>query len=302
MFRLKDIKINGDTLSWRVKSLENKTLLNYLYEDLSFSTNLIKQAKSHEGLILVNNKERTVRHIIKNGDNIVIKLPKVDKGMYMQPTDIPLSVLYEDEHLLIVNKQANQATVPSALHKKNTLANSLLFHYEKNNLPYTVHVVTRLDRDTSGIVIIAKHRYCHSLLGNEKSKINRKYFALITGKLTKKQSQINLPIGRSRYSIIERCVTSSGKSAVTNYKVMKEYTDYSLVEVTLETGRTHQIRVHFSHIDHPLLGDDLYGGDQSLINRQALHCSQVSFIHPFTDEPLLCEAELPKDMSDLLRK
>jgi len=177
-----------------------------------------------------------------------------------------------------------------------------LGYYESNKIPYTVHVVTRLDRDTSGLLLVAKHRYSHSLLAKAQKlgKIKRTYKAIVEGNLEKVQGTIDLPIGRKQGSIIEREVNESGKRAITKYKTIKKFSSHSFIEVELETGRTHQIRVHFSHIGHPLVGDDLYGGNRMNIDRQALHCYKLRFEHPFTKETIELESKLPADMKNLI--
>src|SRR5699024_42782 len=153
-------------------------------------------------------------------------------------------------------------TAPSPHNQTGTVANGLLAYYEVNNIPYTVHAVTRLDKDTSGLLLIAKHRYSHSLLATSQlaGKVQRQYKAVIGGHLLDKEGTINAPIGRKADSIIERAVVKNGKEAITHYKVEAESEKYSFLDVELETGRTHQIRVHFSSIGHPVAGDSLYGG------------------------------------------
>ncbi|MDY0407916.1 RluA family pseudouridine synthase [Virgibacillus soli] len=214
-----------------------------------------------------------------------------------------MNIVYEDDAVLIIDKQAGVTTIPSLYHSNDSIANGILAHYEKYHIPYTVHIVTRLDRDTSGLLLVAKHRYSHSLLAASQKarKINRTYTALTEGILTKKIGTIDAKIGRKADSIIERTVCLDGQQAITHYEVLEEKEQLSVVRVSLETGRTHQIRVHFSWLGHPLIGDDLYGGSQALLNRQALHCSQLSFIHPFTNREMVFHSTLPKDMQRLIQ-
>src|SRR5699024_3592746 len=223
----------------------------------------------------------------------------------LHPENIPLHIVYEDEHILIVDKPSGIATIPSQLHANGTVANGILYYYEKKKLPYTIHIVTRLDKDTSGLVVVTKHQYCHSLLTvlQRKNEIAREYEAVVSGQLRKKEATICAPIGRKSDSIIERTVTPDGKKAVTHYRVIKETEDVSLVRIRLETGRTHQIRVHFAHIGHPLVGDSLYGKDPTYVNllkRQTLHCAYVRFQHPFTKEFIEVNSPLADDIKRLI--
>jgi 23S rRNA pseudouridine1911/1915/1917 synthase len=286
-------------MKWTIDNKnEGKLLRDFLRNEQGFSRRILKSLVYDGGSILVNEKEVSLRHVIKSGDMITIKFPEELKGINLQPEYIPIDIIYEDEFLMVINKQAGISTLPSLNHPNNTIANGVLYYYEKNNIPYTVHVVTRLDRDTSGLLLIAKHRYSHSILSasQKKGRLNRNYYAIIQGMLQEKQGTIDANIGRKDGSIIERTVRHDGQRAITHYHVLKETTLYSLLSVRLETGRTHQIRVHFSHIDHPLAGDDLYGGKKDVINRQALHCYSLGFEHPQTKEWMTFTTELPEDM------
>lgn len=302
---LKNLKINGQTMSWTVSHLsDDKTLNEYLSEELHFSKRLIKLAKSPNALLSVNGKHRTVRYRVSKYDEISIKFPKEINNSSLVATKLPLDIIYEDDHLIVLNKKPGQVTVPSVDQRTTSLSNGLLYYYQLKGLPYTIHIVTRLDRDTSGLVLVAKHQYAHSLLSKLQiqNKINRIYASFIVGNLKQKQSIINAPIGRSLDSIIKREVTTRGDSAITHYKVIKEYLEYSYLEITLETGRTHQIRVHFSHLGHPLVGDDLYGSESQQIKRQALHCKKIEFTHPITGTYIQLTAPLPEDMLKLFDK
>jgi len=277
-------------------------LRDFLFDELNFSNRLVKKAKSSAGGILVNDVHRTVRYQLKKGDKLEITLPAEEKSKSVQPENIPLSIVYEDEFIIIVDKPPGMPTIPSRLHPTGTVANGLLYYYYQQEIPYTIHIVTRLDKGTSGLLLVAKHQYAHSLLANlqRKGAITRMYQAVIHGHLTKKSGTIDAPIGRNPESIIERMVTEKGKRAITHYEVMQETTHYSLVQIRLETGRTHQIRVHFSSLGHPLVGDDLYGGKIKNIKRQALHCAHICFKHPFTHKEIQMNSSLPEDMEKLI--
>lgn len=221
----------------------------------------------------------------------------------MKGEDIPLSILYEDEFILVVNKPAKMNTIPSREHPEGSLANALVGYYNHTGIQATSHIVTRLDRDTSGIVLIAKHRHVHHLFSQmqQQGKVRRTYEAFAGGLLEKDNGTIKEPIGRREESIIEREVRIDGQYACTHYQVIQRYATFTHLELRLETGRTHQIRVHMSFLGHPLLGDDLYGGDTSFISRQALHCKKIQFLHPFTKEEMTFLASLPEDMNSILK-
>lgn len=290
-------------MKWIIeKNDEGKLLRDFLRNTQGFSRRILKSLIYDGGKLLVNNQQVDLRYIIQAGDKVVLEFPPELKGNHMHPEAIPLDIVYEDESLLIINKPAGVATIPSMNHHTGTIANAVLYHYEKHHIPYTVHVVTRLDRDTSGLLLIAKHRYSHSLLSSsqKKGKVNRKYFAVVEGIPSPTQGIIDANIGRKEGSIIERTVRDDGQQALTHYKVIQKAGSHALVAVQLETGRTHQIRVHFSHIGHPLLGDDLYGGKKTTIERQALHCYSLSFEHPITKKNMTFEVKLPDDMKQIL--
>lgn len=290
-------------MRWVIKQQDhNKEVLEYLRDIHSFSKRIITAIKFSGGQMVVNGKPITVRYRLQTGDVLAIQFPPEEVGQNLSPEDLPLHIIYEDDDIIVVNKPAGVAVMPSANHKTGSLANRLLAYYAKHHIPYTVHIVTRLDRDTSGLLLVAKHRYSHSLLAKaqQTGEIKRRYSALVTGYFKNKQGIINAPIARKAGSIIEREVNHLGRNAVTAYNVLKEMNGISFIEVTLKTGRTHQIRVHFSYMGHPLLGDDLYGGTKELIDRQALHCHYLSFKHPLTKKQVSYHLPLPNDMRLLI--
>ncbi len=278
-------------------------LREYLKERKGFSRRIIKAVKFEPGCLMVNNEFATVRKVIQTGDTVEVKFPKEHRGTFMKAEPLDLDIVYEDNDILVINKPAGIASIPSIHHKTGTLANGILHHYEKKQLDFTVHIVTRLDRDTSGLILISKHRLSHSILAIEQKKgaIERRYQAIVSGHLTEKNGTIVAPIARNPNSIIERMVAPEGKRSVTHYQVLKETTTDSLVHIKLETGRTHQIRVHFAYLGHPLLGDELYGGEVERIKRQALHCVSLSFTHPITKKHYTFTSDLSPDMKKILQ-
>lgn len=292
-------------MEWKIKNqFEGMILRNYMHKELGISRNILKALKFEGGKILINEEAVDVRYRLRGGERLTVKFPPEERGYYMQAEDIDVNIHFEDEHLLLLNKQAGIVSMPTPHTPSGTIANGVLAYYDKKNLPYTVHIVTRLDKDTSGLMLIAKHRYSHSLIAREQQVggIDRTYLAIVHGKLKEKKGRIDLPIGRKEGSFIEREVTKAGREAITHYKVIEEVGDFSLVQAKLETGRTHQIRVHFSHLGHPILGDTLYGSNRNFIDRQALHCLELSFRHPLTEETLRFTSDLPEDMKNLLNR
>ncbi|MBP2076576.1 RluA family pseudouridine synthase [Oceanobacillus polygoni] len=292
-------------MKWVIdKNNAGLTIREYLQAVHGFSRRIIIAIKQ-EGKLLVNDRERTVRYVLSDGDVLEVHFPAEKVSRNLQPEDIDLNIAYEDEAVIVIDKPAGIAAMPSLNHRSGTMANGLIGYYRRiHRESFTVHVVTRLDRDTSGLVLVAKDRYNHSLLSKAQqlNKIKRTYIALVEGHLEKEEGTIDAPIARKTDSIIERTIHENGKRAVTHYKKQSEVGESTMVEIELETGRTHQIRVHFSHYGHPLVGDDLYGGSLQSINRQALHCYELMFEHPITKESITIQSELPKDMQKLLEQ
>lgn len=243
-----------------------------------------------------------MRYKLAAGNKLTVIFPVERPSEGVKGEEIPLTILFEDEFLLVVNKPEGMSTIPSREHPDGSLANALIGYYQRSGLQATSHIVTRLDRDTSGLVLVAKHRHVHHLfsLQQRSGQVKRTYEAFAGGPLVLDGGTIRAPIGRNADSIIEREVRDDGQYACTHYRVIKRHHAFTQVELQLETGRTHQIRVHMSYLGHPLLGDDLYGGDVSLITRQALHCKKIKFRHPFLLEEMSFTAPLPSDMRDIL--
>jgi 23S rRNA pseudouridine1911/1915/1917 synthase len=289
------------TLQWKIKSADEGKLIKDFLKDEEISKASLTDIKFSGGRISLNNEEVTVRKSLKTGDVLLVEFPNELRSNSMKGEVIPLNILYEDPYLLIVNKPAGMNTIPSKEHPSGSLANGIIGYYEQISFSSTVHIVTRLDRDTSGLVLVAKHRHIHHLLSKQQKEgsVKRGYIAFAEGVFAEKKGTIEKPIGRKATSIIEREVQEEGQYACTHYEVLKQFPSFAQVKLNLETGRTHQIRVHLVSMGHPLLGDDLYGGEVSLINRQALHCYSLSFFHPIQKETLNFEIPLPSDMEFL---
>ena len=291
-------------MEWRITTDDTGyTVQQFLREKHAFSRRLLRSVKDEGGSIDVNGEVHDLRYILREGDVVNVSFPPEKVAPHLQADTVPLTIVYEDEDLLIVDKQAGLATIPSRNHPVYTLANGLLAYYQKHDIHSTIHVVTRLDKDTSGLVLIAKHRYCHALFARmqQSHEIRRKYIAIVKGEPIEKIATIDAPIGRKEGSIIERAVSSDGQKAVTHYRILNTTPDgnHTFVEIELQTGRTHQIRVHMDYIGHPLIGDDLYSEKDDRIGRQALHCHELTFKHPLAQKELSLKAPIPADMKAL---
>lgn len=268
-----------------------------------FLTKLKKNNK-----IFLNNTTTYVDKKIYIGDFICINLDFEEETENIIPTQIPLNIIYEDNSLLIINKSSGIPVHPSMLHFEDSLSNGVKFYFNSIGLKRKIRPVNRLDKDTSGIVIFAKNEYIQECLIRQmkNNTFKKEYYAILEGNLDKKNGTIDAPIARKSGSIIEREINKNGDSAITHFKLLKTFnckidnSELSLVQFILKTGRTHQIRVHSKYINHPILGDSLYGNSSNLITRQALHAFKISFIHPITHMNLILEIDLPEDMKKII--
>lgn len=276
-------------------------VLHVLKEQFLLSDRLITKLKKVNQIYL-NDLPTYIKKPVTMGDTVSVLIDFEEDNSNIVASNIPLNIIYEDDYLLVLNKPAGIAIHPSILHFDNSLSNGVKFYFDKLGLKKKIRIVNRLDRNTSGIVIFAKNEYIQEcLIKQMKTKeLKKEYLAIAKGILEPKSDTLNFPIARKEGSIIERTVSSAGDSAITHYKVLKEFNNLSLVHIILETGRTHQIRVHFSYIGHPILGDTLYGSPSKLINRQALHSYKLTFIHPVTKKVLSLEAPLPNDIENII--
>lgn len=261
-----------------------------------FSARLRNRIK-REKLTMRNGQPTEGWHKVTAGDEISIVLPEERSHFPAEP--IPLNIVYEDDDLVIINKQPGLVVHPTKGHPAGTVANALTYYMEQNDNMWKIRFVNRLDMDTSGLLLVAKNSYCQNHITNQmrNNQIEKKYEAILCGNVTGNTGTVAVPIGRPDPDDVRRGVMKDGAPSVTHYNVIKQLEGHTLVELGLETGRTHQIRVHMSFIGHPVLGDHLYGGENpEYINRQALHAKSLSFIHPMTKERVTFEAPLPEDM------
>ena len=279
--------------------------LKYFLKEQGISKGLLAKIKFQGGQIAVNGRIENVLYQLKAQDVVQITIPDEGEHETVLLDETSIDIVYEDAHLLVVNKPANVASIPAQYHPNGTMANRVKAYYKRQNYAnQVIHVVTRLDRDTSGLMVFAKHGFAHAKLDVKlrNKQFVKRYQALVTGEIAQLQNHalIDLPIARDYDSLLKRKIDDSGKQAKTEYWLEKQNQELALVDIQLHTGRTHQIRVHFAAIGCPLRGDELYGGlvDETM-NRQALHCYELQFTHPFTQEALHFTQALPQDMADL---
>ena len=278
---------------------EEQILREFLLANNISKKTLTRIKFDNDGSIKVNGREENVRYLLKINDIIEITLPSENFSEVVRFIDKPIDIVYEDPYFLIVNKEINLPSIPSRNLEDESLLERVNYYFKKKKINTIPHIVTRLDKNTSGLVLIAKHRHVHALFSN--MEIDKYYTALVNGKV-KNNEIIEAPIRRVSSSIIEREVGEGGEFAKTEYW-LEEYIsdkDISVVKLKLYTGRTHQIRVHMKYRGYSLLGDGLYGGDMRLIPRQSLHCSNLAFIHPITDEMINVRVDLPNDMTNVI--
>lgn len=253
---------------------------------LGLSRRLARKIKLY-GKMYINHQEAFNYHLVKKGDLLTIEFDEtLNQEIVANPSE--LEIFYNDDDLMVVNKPHDLAIQPSRRHQEDSLISRIKAFFIDQEITSNIHIVNRLDYATSGLVLVAKNGYIHHQL-TSKNRINKKYQALVTGKFLEKEGTINLPIARLVDGEIKRGVSETGKTAITNYKVLVEYENTSLLELILETGRTHQIRVHLSHIGHPLVGDKLYGTEEK---RLYLDCYYMEFIHPQTKKKLIFSKEV----------
>jgi pseudouridine synthase, RluA family len=284
-----------------VNSSKYSNVKEVLKAEFSMSDRLLLKLKKLDKIYL-NGNVTSVNHPVLENNLIECYLDYEEDNSNIVPTEMPLNIIYEDEAYIVVNKPAGIPVHPSMDHYTDSLSNGIAFYFNQIGLKKKIRPVNRLDKDTSGIVIFAKNEYIQECLVRQmKSKeFIKRYIAVVNGNLDNLEGTINAPIARKEGSIIERCVSETGDIAITHYKVLKRKTDFDIVECILETGRTHQIRVHFAYLGHSLLGDTLYGTSSSLINRQALHAYEVEFTHPLSKKKVKYITTVPEDLNKLM--
>lgn len=291
------------TIDYQIAETDSGLRVEQFLRRRGYSAQNLACIKRMPQSVIVNGIHYYMRDTLSAGDLLSIRIQETECSKNIPPSDIPLNIVYEDEDIVIVNKPAGMPIHPSINNYENSMANALAWHYKSQGKPFIFRCCNRLDRDTSGLTAVAKHLVSGSILSamSCRRQINREYLAIVKGEVFPPSGTIDAPLSRKPGTIIERCVDyEHGETAVTHYRTLSAKNGYSLVSLHLETGRTHQIRIHMKHIGFPLIGDYLYNPDMSRISRQALHSHRLSFIHPITNEPVEFTAPLPDDMADVL--
>ena len=296
MNRNSDYIIDEDSAGLRVEQFLRRK--RYSGQNLS-------EIKRMPKSILVNGVHYYMRQELSKGDHLQVRICETKNSEKIPPTNLPLNIIYEDEDLLVLNKPAGMPIHPSLNNYTNSMANALAYYFQSQGKPFIFRCCNRLDRDTSGLTIVSKHLVSGSILSDmtKYREVHREYLAIARGSVTPSEGTIQAPLGRKEGTIIERTVDwEHGEDAVTHYKVVKEANGHSLVSLRLETGRTHQIRIHMKYLGYPLIGDYLYNPDMEYMTRQALHSHHMEFTHPITGEHMSFTAPLPEDMARVMQE
>lgn len=275
-------------------------------ERLMLSSREVSRCKQFDDGVMCKGMPIRIISVLEPREVLTVRLYEdIENGSLIIPSDEPIDIVYEDEDLILLNKKGDMVVHPSYAHYKDSLSNALAGYYKKTGQEHVMRVIGRLDRETSGLIVFAKNRHSASILSRKSERMSRRkeYLALCSGIFETKEGTVDAPIERIPGQRMIREVRDDGKRAITHYKVEKEFQDFSLVRLKLDTGRTHQIRVHMSYIGHPLLGDNLYGKeieDNKGLTRAALHACHLEFEQPITGEKLSFEAQLPEDMQNAI--
>lgn len=298
--------INGlrtDTLEYTtLKSDEGMTLLEVISKSMQLSSRLIRKVKKDKQIYYNGRAKASMNLKVRCND--VIKIIMDLEENHFLPEDIDIDILYEDLDMMVVDKKAYIVVHPTLGHPTGTIANALAKHFNDVGVNTKIRFINRLDRDTSGVLLIAKNPYAQQFISAQMKAdmTDKRYIALVHGEIEVDKATINEPIGKKNEDDIRRCVIKGGQDSLTHYEVVDRFNGYTLVKIKLETGRTHQIRVHFSHLGHPIVGDELYGGDTSIFDRQALHGAEISFYAPRSNEYTTVKSELPEDIKKLIER
>ncbi|WP_090155430.1 RluA family pseudouridine synthase [Pseudobutyrivibrio sp. AR14] len=291
------------TLTYEISTEYNSFPIDKYLKSQGYSSANITAIKKMPNNVVINGQWVHMNRKLSAGEVLTVNISEDNSSEKIPPVKMPLDIVYEDEDIIVINKPAGLPIHPSLNHYEDSLANGLAYYYESQGKPFIFRCANRLDKNTSGLTVIAKHLVSANILSTmvKNRQFHREYYAIVRGTLAEKTGTIDAPIGRVDDSIITRQVDfENGERAVTHYEVIKENNGHSLVSIHLETGRTHQIRVHFKYIGHPLIGDHLYNPDFEYMNRQALHSHKIEFTHPITGSPMSFVADLPTDMQFIL--
>lgn len=291
------------TLKYKIGKEDAGLRVELFLRRKGFSRQNLVEIKRMPKSIMVNGIHYYMKQTLAEGDILKVHISETECSEKIPAVEAPLDIIYEDEDIMVINKSADMPIHPSMNNYYNSLANALAYYFEKQGKPFIFRCCNRLDRDTSGLTIVSKHLVSASILAEQVAQraVHREYLAISRGSVTPSEGTINAPLGRKDGSIIERTIDwEKGERAVTHYRVVEESNGHSLLSLKLETGRTHQIRIHMKHIGYPLVGDYLYNPDMEFIGRQALHSHKMRFRHPITGEMMEFAAPLPEDMRRVL--
>lgn len=291
------------TIDYMIKETDDGLRVEQFLRRRGYSGQNLTEIKRMPKSILVNGEHYYMRQLLHAGDRLQVCIQETACSEKIPPVQIPLDIVYEDEDIIVINKPAGMPIHPSLNNYTNSMANALAWYYQSQEKPFIFRCCNRLDRDTSGLTVVAKHLVSGNILSAMvyRREIHREYLAIVRGHVTPQSGTINAPLARKPGTIIERTVDwEHGETAITHYQVVKEANDHSLVSLKLETGRTHQIRIHMKYLGYPLIGDYLYNPDMEYISRQALHSHRLCFPHPITGTMLEFTAPLPEDMQNIL--
>lgn len=295
-------------LTYLIQSSEQNITVKQFLKSKGYSSQNMIELKKRPESVLRNGGPAFMNHRLLAGDSLQIHIVESTPSEKILPIELPLDIVYEDEDLMVVNKPAGMPIHPSMNNYNNSLGNAIVYYFARQDIPFVFRCINRLDRDTSGLTIIAKHMVSAGILSTMVAKkenhgICREYLAIARGSVYPPAGTIDVPLSRKPGSVIERTVDfEHGEHAVTHYKVLEEQNGHSLISLILETGRTHQIRIHMKYLGYPLIGDYLYNPDMEFISRQALHSYRLTFVHPITGQEMTFTAPLPTDMKKVLRK
>lgn len=298
-----------------VQASDVKKRLDVYVSEVQGITRSHAQSMIDDGLILVNGRQESKNYKLRPNDEIEIGEEEIEL-LNAEPENIPLDIVYEDEHIIVVNKPSGMVVHPAPGNPSGTLVNALMYHCKGSlsgiNGVIRPGIVHRIDKDTSGLLVVAKNDDAHLFLSSllKDHGIKRVYHAILTGHLKTDSGTVNAPIGRCPADRKRMAVVAGGREAITHYSTVCEYKSFTHAKMELETGRTHQIRVHMSHIGHPIIGDTVYGGGKtpfekanaSLLNGQCLHAKELIFPHPVSKEIMHFETELPNEFKALIKK
>lgn len=290
-------------LTYPVSPSESGLCVAQFLKNRRYSSANLTDLKKMPESILINGVPAFMIARLYSGDLLTVHIREMVSSPKIPPVPLPLDIVYEDEDLLVVNKPADMPIHPSMRNYTHSLGNAVAWYFANQNCPFVFRCINRLDYNTSGLTIIAKHPISGSILSSmvKSREIRREYFGIVRGTVSPPSGTITAPLGRKPGSIIERTIDfENGESAVTHYRTVAEQNGHSLVELHLETGRTHQIRIHMKYLGFPLIGDSLYNPDMEWIGRQALHSHRLKFFHPITRKPMEFTAPLPADMLHVL--